>query len=297
LRERLQAHGWLAGQVGYCRPEYPAEYATTLCGLTPVCGSDGAPVALSPSPCGGLEPRQQLGPTGSVASCDGRYRLAHQTDGNVVLYEAASGRVLWSSGTARRATSRLVMQGDGNLVLYDLGSRPLWASGTAAQPGARLAVQGDGNVVIYASDWRALWSTGTSQAAPSPPPPPSSSPPPPPPSPCGVLGSGHALEAGQHVLSCDGRFELVYQGDGNLVLYRHPGPVPLWASGTDGYGAGRLVMQGDGNLVVYDPAWAPLWASGTDGNAGAWLAVQTDGNVVVYASDARPLWASGTNER
>lgn len=87
-------------------------------------------------------------------------------------------------------------------------------------------------------------------------------------------------------------FQLVMQRDCNLVLYN--GPIPLWASGTNGRGAAcSAVMQNDGNFVVYTTNRLPVWASWTQGNPGAWLHMQDDGNAVIYTK--RALWASGTS--
>ena len=97
----------------------------------------------------------------------------------------------------------------------------------------------------------------------------------------------------RHITSQSGAYMLVYQSDGNLVLYR-TGGGPLWASGTMGRGVGKAVMQGDGNLVVYNGSGQPLWASGTWGHPGSTLAVQDDGNVVIYTPDHRPIWATNT---
>src|ERR1700678_148472 len=42
-------------------------------------------------------------------------------------------------------------------------------------------------------------------------------------------------------------FELVLQGDGNLVIYNHSGRA-LWASNTDIHNQTQAVMQTDGNF-------------------------------------------------
>ncbi len=111
---------------------------------------------------------------------------------------------------------------------------------------------------------------------------------------CGVLHVGEQIGTDRALASCDGRYLLAQQGDGNLVLYRTDGTA-LWSSDTAG-SAGRLaVMQDDGNFVVYTTGSTPLWASGTSGSNGAELAVQDDGNVVLYVGDT-PIWATGTNE-
>lgn len=117
------------------------------------------------------------------------------------------------------------------------------------------------------------------------------SPQPQPPAGCGQLGSGQTLSTGQAIQSCDGRFSLAMQSDGNLVLYQQGSP--LWHTATYGTDANRAVMQSDGNLVVYGPSGAK-WHSATYNNPGAFLAVQTDGNAVVYSSAGSPLWASNT---
>ena len=118
-----------------------------------------------------------------------------------------------------------------------------------------------------------------------------SAPPPPPPG-CGILASGASLANGQSVTSCDGRFTLVIQGDGNLVLYQ-AGVGALWANYVFGTGH-TLHMQGDGNLVVYNNIGEARWHTSTYGSNGAYLAVQNDGNVVVYSTTSQPLWWTGT---
>lgn len=112
------------------------------------------------------------------------------------------------------------------------------------------------------------------------------------------LNPGQVLVTGQQLTSCDGRFVLKMQPNGNLVLYS--GSTQLWATNTS---SGKVaIMQGDGNFVLYDGTVAgpytignALWSSQTWGNPGAWLALQNDGNLVVYpAYGGAALWASNT---
>jgi len=133
-------------------------------------------------------------------------------------------------------------------------------------------------------------TSGTACAAPPPTPAPAPAPAPAPG--CGGLGSNGVLLAGQLVVSCDGRFLLAMQGDGNLVLYQQ-GRGALWASRTNGTGAKAAIMQGDGNLVLYADNWRAVWSTGTAGRAGATLAVQDDGNVVIYQGGVA-RWNTGT---
>ncbi|MEK6630718.1 MAG: hypothetical protein AABY89_08285, partial [Acidobacteriota bacterium] len=95
------------------------------------------------------------------------------------------------------------------------------------------------------------------------------------------LRANESLYPNESRTSIDGRFTLIYQGDGNLVLYY--GSSALWASNTSGTTPGRAIMQGDGNLVVYDASGTAVWSSGTYGSPGAYFVVQSDGNLVIYS--------------
>ena len=112
------------------------------------------------------------------------------------------------------------------------------------------------------------------------------------PSACGRLLPGEGLNSGTGLNSCDNRFHLAMQNDGNLVLYA-PGGA-LWASNTGGIGPSSAVLQGDGNFVVYTGGFSATWNSGTWGQSVAHLLVQNDGNVVIYATSGAALWNSGT---
>jgi parallel beta-helix repeat protein len=109
---------------------------------------------------------------------------------------------------------------------------------------------------------------------------------------CTDMLGNQGLYPGQSLYSCDGRFHLILQNDGNLVLYQ--GGTPLWASGTTGSSSAVAIMQGDGNFVIYNAAGTALWSSGTPNHSGAYLAVQNDGNVVIYSSVGIPLWSTNT---
>lgn len=96
-----------------------------------------------------------------------------------------------------------------------------------------------------------------------------------------------SLKVNQSLTSGDGRFTLVMQGDGNLVLYE--GRRARWESRTTGRGAVTAVMQGDANFVLYDKANRPIWATDTDGGGGAFIVLQNDGNLVIYRG-SRAIW-------
>jgi pimeloyl-ACP methyl ester carboxylesterase len=113
--------------------------------------------------------------------------------------------------------------------------------------------------------------------------------PPPDPGSPNTLQPGQQLAPGQSRTSPDGRFELSYQGDGNLVLYRMSDGQALWATYT--FSPGVVEMQNDGNLVIYSGAGQAIWWSGTAGYPGARLAVQNDSNLVIYDYYGFAIWS------
>ena len=106
--------------------------------------------------CGVLRPGEFLAPNQSVPTCNGVGRLVHQSDGNVVFYDAVGA--LWASGT-QGTTVSLFMQSDGNLVLYRAANMPLWDTATYGNPGAQLAIQDDCNLVIRGPAGNVLWTS------------------------------------------------------------------------------------------------------------------------------------------
>jgi hypothetical protein len=100
------------------------------------------------------------------------------------------------------------------------------------------------------------------------------------------------LSEGEALFSQNGRFFLIMQLDGNLVLYRDAW-VPLWSTSTFGSG-NRALFQVDGNLVVYRSDWGSLWASHSNGHWGGDLIVENDGNLVIRDVTGKTVWTTGT---
>ena len=90
------------------------------------------------------------------------------------------------------------------------------------------------------------------------------------------------------------QYLLIYQEDGNLVLYENNGSAPtaIWSTNTQGRGAWRAYMQDDGNLCVYGREgkceWA-LWrqppANAKDGR----IAFTQNGKLGFYYKDAKTM--------
>lgn len=121
-----------------------------------------------------LQPGDRLPTNTRLKSGNRLAYLILQPDRNLVLYETATGRPLWASGTRweeppeKKFDGAVAMQDDGNLVLVDAKNRSIWSSAhndnytwyTLPKPGTRLVVQNDGNLVLYQGA-SAIWSTET----------------------------------------------------------------------------------------------------------------------------------------
>lgn len=92
----------------------------------------------------------------------------------------------------------------------------------------------------------------------------------------------------------DGKYSLIYQNDGNLVLYKFNRPI--WATNTGGRASKYLAFQDDGNFVLYGFT-TTLWTSNSNGESGRCLVLQGDGNLVIYNSNGSAVWASNTAGR
>ncbi|WP_221089892.1 hypothetical protein [Deinococcus aquaedulcis] len=210
----------------------------------------------------------------SVYSLNGQHRLTMQADGNLVVYSPGVSPRVVPTGTYGKPVHRLVMQGDGNLVIYGTSHQALWHTGTHGRSGVWLAIEDDGSLLLRQGT-QILWANRPAGTPPPPPPPP----------PVGhdgndLLTSGEGMTATDDCVSSrDGRYNLCFQGDGNLVLYGPAGA--LWTTNTAGRGH-QLRMQSDGNVVMVNASNQKIWETGTGGHSGAALAVQVDGNLVVY---------------
>jgi len=109
-----------------------------------------------------------------------------------------------------------------------------------------------------------------------------------------ILGMNMYMFPGAKLVSKNGLYQAIFQGDGNFVVYK--GTKVLWASNTCDSGGTRLCLQGDQHLVMYDDAWEePKWSTGVQGGSSACrLVMQDDGNLVQYSVNDEPMWASET---
>ncbi|WP_051468805.1 hypothetical protein [Actinomadura oligospora] len=208
-----------------------------------------------------LKPGQTLKAGQYLRSPDGRYKLAMQSDGNLVVYRGSKS--IWSSHTWVKG-SAATMRTNGDLAVAK-GTRTYWRSHTDGDKGAYLSLQNDGNAVVYKGR-TALWSSYQWIS---------------------TLSNGVTLYPYQKVVSQNRAYQLRQEPNGDLALYRY-GKLQ-WHTRTSGHPGAYTVMQTDGNLVVYSKAKKALWSTHT-WRKGTWLAVQNDGNVVVYTGHMQALW-------
>jgi hypothetical protein len=109
-----------------------------------------------------------------------------------------------------------------------------------------------------------------------------------------TLNPGQTLSKGGRLQSNNRKYELVFQHDGNLVLYELSdfGTEVIRDTGTRD--TNRAVMQQDGNFVIYDSAGVSRWHTGTWDNPGSKLVLQDDREVVILNPNNRRLWTWGT---
>lgn len=134
---------------------------------------------------------------------------------------------------------------------------------------------------------------GEPPAPPPEEPPPVEPPPPPPEAGCGLLVPNQVIGVDQAIYSCDNRFSLVLQGDGNIVQYWNGTSTAIWNAGTVGQPADALIMQDDGNLVLYSAAGTPLWHTQTNGRPGSYLSLDDNGALIIFEGTT-PVWWNGT---
>lgn len=112
------------------------------------------------------------------------------------------------------------------------------------------------------------------------------------------LDVGGTLGYGDRLVSNSKEWTLLFEGNGNLVLYNNG--TPYWQTDTtnnsSGTGSINAHLEGDGNLVVGREGGGPhLWKSGSNGFGAKspYILVQDDGNVCLYDEEVEGChWAA-----
>lgn len=227
---------------------------------------------------------QVLGVHDYLESPNKNYKLLLHESGCLELFCTINNQIFWHTNTFSKEIDSVRMQADGNLVVYKKGgTNAAWASHTKDKGGEYLELQNDGNLVIYKKDGSPVWSTGTHEQL----------------SNMllhlnGNVGYEQTIRKNEYLLSANGKYKLLLQDDGNLVLLKTNDNTVTWASNTNGKGATELRMQEDGNLVLYKGIKAdPVWATGTNGKGNGVRAVLENwGDLVLYNNSGGIVWSS-----
>ncbi|MER5281632.1 hypothetical protein ABT025_38880 [Streptomyces sp. NPDC002809] len=102
---------------------------------------------------------------------------------------------------------------------------------------------------------------------------------------------GDTLRSGDSISSGGGRYRLVYETDGNLVLYQDGERTPRWSSQTQRRSPGMCVMQMNGDLTIDDADGQRVWSLGLNGR-GNRLRLTEDGALEVTDLPGEIAWRS-----
>lgn len=97
-------------------------------------------------------------PQQTLISSNKQFEFKFQLDGNLVLKNLETKRVIWASGTNGKGGEKLTLQNDGNLVLRTDSNKLLWDSGTNGRQTDKLQLLTDGNLVLKNTRNNVIWS-------------------------------------------------------------------------------------------------------------------------------------------
>lgn len=108
----------------------------------------------------------------------------------------------------------------------------------------------------------------------------------------------NGLYQGDTLISANGKYRLMLQHDGNLVVSRIADNAVIWANYA--FGTTLVVVQPDGNFVAYNTSTNPtaaVWNSGTWGQAGTGpspvhLVLYDDGSLKLWNTSGSQIWST-----
>lgn len=213
-----------------------------------------------------------------------RYQLVFYNDGTLAVRNMTveNGMNFWHVET-KEPDSYVTFQEDGNLVIYKNDGTALWSSNSYGKGGDALYLMNTGNLVIHAPGSKVVWESGKYWV----------------PNRAWMPRDGVWKEwsPGEIVVQSEnGHYRLIFQEDGNLVLYHRysNGNVPIWDSGTYNQGATSFVFTGKPTFVMgvrRDKEF--LWRTDRIADFEC-LYLDDGGNMVVHAPGAIVRWETGT---
>lgn len=210
-----------------------------------------------------------------TTSKNGRYYLIMQHNGNLALYTKYNS-MLWSTGTGGLGAIEARMQHDGNLVLYGEQKQGIWASNTWGHDGARLALKDTGDLVIIDRKGEIIWKGFTANL---------------------ITTFTLVLCFDEKISSPNGKYHLIMQRDGNLVMYDEQNNS-IWASGTSGSGATNARVLRFGFLQLFDDEEQVIWTVGKEQggpDTRVFLNLYDNRNLILSDTGMRKIWATETS--
>jgi RHS repeat-associated protein len=118
----------------------------------------GATVPYDSCRVGNTLPIGQVLSEGQCLESNTGMTFAQMNNGDLQIYDRQLGQITWTSGTYGNPGAYATFQSDGNFVIYSAASQPLWWTSTW---GATLVeLEDDARLIIY----NPAWSSGTMQA-------------------------------------------------------------------------------------------------------------------------------------
>ena len=113
-----------------------------------------------------------------------------------------------------------------------------------------------------------------------------------------ILPNTGLLTSNKQIISLNGSYNMIYQTDGNFVLYSSG--TPVWSFNTVGfaygsYTVGSIYLNPDGYLEMLDAGGISRWTSNAPSGTGPYrFVLQNDRNAVIYDSTETAIWSTGT---
>jgi hypothetical protein len=105
---------------------------------------------------------------------------------------------------------------------------------------------------------------------------------------------GQNLQSGNSIKSTNGNYVLVYQDDGNLVVYATETSDVIWQSNASiPHTPGRLTLNSRGRLVEFDNLGRPRWVSPYFRSYGPFsLGVGNNGQLSIFDRSKKVMWST-----
>lgn len=269
------AQGTLSSLISKARQkETVKSLARSICSTSPIRSSDMAIFNAG---------RYYMGD--AIYSDNGQYKFLIQADGNLVTYDISNSdpRAVWSTNTnsVKYMRPQLLVKGNGSLsVLDENGGNEFQFANVNLSGGGYLMLANSGDLVVRAKDTHALaWVSRTIP----------------------VENQRHIYNdyfngsafyfayekeypPGSAIYSPNLSYKLIFQPDGNFVLWDMINGGALWQTATINKGATKLKIQKDGNVVISNAKGEALWNTVTFGwNCRVFLAVDNKGFAILFA--------------